>query len=190
MVKFVIRLAVVSGLAVAGGPALADGPWRLGDPLRLSPDAEAAPGTSLSFTPRQDGVFGLDQARLELSLAPAPSLTGRDGGFAVNAETSRFAVGGALDFGAVELSGRLVGERGDDVAREGVDAALGLGSVTTRMSYMAESGERATTRYGLGADLAAAPGVSVGAGLALEDDAADGAGERATEGVVRFRLQF
>lgn len=185
-----ILLKAVFGLALASGPAWADEAWRLGDPLRLSPDDPSEPGMSLSFTPRQGGVFDLDQARIELSLGPGTALGDPGTAFDPAGETSRFAVGGALDFGDVEVSGRLIGERGDDVAREGVDAAVGVGRLTTRMSYMAESGDRPATRYGLGADVLAAPGVSVGAGVAIEEEDAGGDDDPATEGVVRFRLQF
>ena len=186
----ILLLVTGFGLGVATQPAAADDAWRLGDPLRLTPDAAATSDLTLSFTPRRPGVFDLDQARLELALTPTQPYGDRFGADRVEPQASGFAVGGALDFGEIEISGRLVGERGERVSRDGVDAAIGVGPVTTRMSYVeAEGGDQPSTRLGLGAELEAAPGLSLGAGLAIEDeDAAEG--ERATEGVVRFRLSF
>ncbi len=186
-------VGVVAGAALTSAGAAADEPLRLGDPLLSGPAPSERDGVSLTFTPRQAGVFDLETARFDLALTPLrPDREGEAAGVADDVAGGRFAVGGALDFGGVEITGHLVGERGERVSSEGIDASLGFGAVTTRLRYVEEErGGEDAVRYGLGAELDAAPGLSVGADLSVaEGEGAEDPDGRDTEGVVRFRLSF
>jgi hypothetical protein len=183
-----VRLWIaVAALGVLGSPAVADEPWRLGTSLETPVlDEDAA---NLSFTPRLPGVFDLDSARVTLSYAPLQPQDERfsGGGRAVDG----FAVGGALAVDRFVVEGALARATSPAGERERVDAAIGFGGFTTRMHLQdteSFASGASSTRFGIGADLTAAPGLSLGAGLNFSDNA-DGA-EDDTAGVVRFRLQF
>lgn len=185
-------VGVIAAAALTSAGAAADEPLRLGDPLLSGPAPSARDGVSLTFTPRQAGVFDLETARFDLALTPMRPEPEAEAAGIADVAGGRFAVGGALDFGGVEITGHLVGERGERVSSEGIDASLGFGAVTTRMRYVEEErdGEDAV-RYGLGAELDAAPGLSVGADLSVaEGEGVEDPDGRDTEGVVRFRLSF
>jgi len=178
---------VVAALGSAGSPALADEPWRLGTSLETPVLHEDA--ASLSFTPRLPGVFDLESARVTLSYAPLAledeRFTGR--GRAVDG----FAVGGALTVDRFVVEGALARATTPAGERERLDAAIGFGGFTTRMHLQdtqSFASGATSTRFGIGADLTAAPGLSLGAGVNFSDNA-DGAEDDAA-GVVRFRLQF
>lgn len=177
---------VVLGAAVA--PARADEPWRLGTPLEAPGGVDEA-GASLSFTPRLPGVFDLESARVTLNYAP----------FAIEAEgigahTRRadgFSVGGALAVDRFVVEGALARSSSSLVERERLDAAVSFGGFTTRMHLQDTEPAGAgagSTGFGIGADLEAAPGLSLGAGLNFAEDT-DG-DDADTSGVVRFRLRF
>ncbi len=177
----------VAALGVVGSPALADEPWRLGTSLETPVlDEDAA---SLSFTPRLPGVFDLESARVTLSYAPLALEDERFAGAARGVDG--FAVGGALAVDRFVVEGALARATTPAGERERLDAAIGFGGFTTRMHLEDSEGFGAgegSTRYGIGADVTAAPGLSLGAGLNFSDNA-DGAEDDAA-GVVRFRLQF
>lgn len=183
--------AALGAFLLALGPAAADDAFRLGEPLLSSPDAADPGNVSLSFTPRRAGVFDLRTARLDVSIGPslAPGATRENE--TASLEAGRFAIGGALDFGTVAISGQLMGERNDRVSRDVIGAAVDVGALTTRMRFVEENtgADGATQRYGVGAEYRAAPGLSIGADLSVEDDEA-GDDDRDTQGVVRFRLSF
>jgi len=186
--RHVLLFSMVAALGVAGAPALADEPWRLGTPLQtpVLPDENAA---SLSFTPRLPGVFDLDSARVTVTYAPLGQ-TDEDvvgGGRTVDG----FSVGGALELDRFLVEGALARSSTATAERERLDAAIGFGGFTTRMHLQdtesVASGDGAT-RFGIGADVDAAPGLSLGAGLNFSEGPDDEADD--TAGVVRFRLQF
>ena len=176
----------------AGGAAADDERMRLGDRL-LNPPTGSAPfaAPGISFTPRQQSVFDLETARLHLSVAPfADHGASRHAAGAPGEVGERLAIGGALDFGAVEVQGALSHRSLRTGRVDEVDAALDVGAFTTRMSYAEISGgdRDVETRYRLGADLETAPGLSIGADIAVSEDA--GSDDTDTLGVVRFRLSF
>lgn len=184
----VVVFLLVAVFGVAGAPALADEPWRLGTPLETPalPDENAA---SLSFTPRLPGVFDLESARVTVTYAPL----GQDGDDVVGGgrAVDGFSVGGALEIDRFVVEGALARASTASAEHERLDAAIGFGGFTTRMHLQdtesVASGDGAT-RFGIGADVDAAPGLSLGAGVNFSEGAGDAADD--TAGVVRFRLQF
>ncbi len=184
-----IALFVVC-VAAGASSASAEG-FRVGDPLERSSlaDATIADEAVLSFTPRVPGVFDLDDARVTLTYRPIESASAAE--LRAGAVSSGFAVGGALALDGVVISGEIAQTSARLAAREDIEAELSVGAVTTRMGYAEVENVTGDLRssYALGADLATAPGVAVGADLTygFSDDAT--AAEEAA-GMVRFRLSF
>lgn len=183
-----VHTALVVIGVVLSAPAAAE-PWRLGSPLELTPrvnedDARA----SLSFTPRLPGVFDLDEARVTLTYTP---LDENDNLVAGRQSAEGFAIGGALALNDMVIRGELAQTASGLTERDDFEAALEVGDLTTRMSYAEVGGVGVSgeSRYALGADLAAAPGLSVGAGLSygLSEEPSVSSD---TTGIVRFRLSF
>ncbi len=165
-------------------PATAE-EWLLGNPLRHAGETDPA-APSISFTPRLPGVIDLGEAEFRLSYGPVS-----DDFSGLSGDARGFAVGGALDLQGLSISARVV-QAADGYAQfDEVDASISVGATTAFGSYreVDSGGGQASSRFALGADLAAAPGVSVGAGLAYEDRSDGGSADDAT-GLVRFRLAF
>ncbi len=183
---FLFMGLVVAGVAPVS--AHADEPWRLGTSLE-SPTGADDEVASLSFTPRVPGVFDLDSARVTLSYAPLVRDEHTLGGG--TRAVDGFSVGGALAIDRFMIEGAMARETSARVEHERIDAAIGFGGFTTRMHLQDSEGVSsgdASTRFGIGADLDAAPGLSLGAGLNFAES--DDGAEDDTSGVVRFRLQF
>ncbi len=186
--RWTFLLLVVLAVGALAASANAE-PWRLGSPLELSHAGSANQSEAvLSFTPRLPGVFDLDDARVTLTYAPLRS-GGRHFGDMTSGEG--FAIGGAIALDDVAVRGEIAQTTRGAVERDDVRATIEFGSVTTSMSYaeLGGAGGIDSSRYALGADLATAPGVSVGAGLSygLSDDAGD---DDEAAGILRFRLSF
>jgi len=186
-----LTVAVVGGVSIGGaavGPAAADDRWLLGTPLE-SPALADEGGASLAFTPRLSGVFDLESARMSVTYTPlVPRDTAR---IPSGDDHAGFAIGGALEIDHFVLEGGLARSSSAVGERERLDAAIGFGGFTTRLHLMdTESATTGagTTRFGVGAELSAAPGLSLGAGLNFSDNAAGE--EDDTSGVVRFRVRF
>ncbi len=177
---------VALGWVLAAGPATADG-WR------LEPGAGTDDGLSIRFTPRLSSIMSLDQAKLTLSLGAAGLESepfagggryepGRPG------ETRGFQLGGALHLDDVRLGAGYVQTERGRVESDGFAAGLSYHRFSTGVGFTETVGPSgSTSRYALGAQLDAAPGLSVGADLTVRD----GEGEPVdTTGVLRLRLAF
>jgi hypothetical protein len=100
-----------------------------------------------------------------------------------------FVVGGALGLDDIELGAQFAQREHRVGTSASVRATLSTGSVTTSLSYTDDAPTPTGNRFALGAAVEAAPGLNVGAGLALDD--LEGAGHDGdTTGMVRFQLQF
>ena len=185
-----VRLSTLTVLvALAATPAVAADPWRLGSTLEAPAATAGDQSASLSFTPRLPGVFDLDSARVTLSYTPMVEPIDAPPGRAGALEG--FSVGGALAIDRFVVEGAVARTSSGLVERERLDAAIGFGGFTTRMHVQdteAVGSASGSTRYGIGADVTAAPGLSLGAGLDFSERA-DGLDDEAA-GVVRFRLEF
>lgn len=189
-------LALVVLVALPLGTARAES-WVVGDPLRLATDApQANADLSLEFTPRV-GPLSLDDVRLSLSVGADPVGPDDDRGSAAARldETNErlgmqgFVVGGALAVDDVVVSAELAQRSNAFGQSETWRAALSKGRVTTALSYTdgIEGGDG--QRFAVGTAVETAPGISLGADLALDEGGSeDGAPDAA--GVLRFKLEF
>ncbi len=180
-------LIAVGCLAVVGNATASD--WRTDSGLALGSAADD--GLSIRFTPRLTSIMSLDQAKLTLSLGPvapdrsglAPAPQQREA-----RETAGFQVGGALDLDSVRLGAGYVHRDGRFTETEGFTAGVTYNRFSTGVGYAETLGPSgSTSRYALGAQLDAAPGLSLGADLTVRDGETDPVD---TTGVVRLRLSF
>ena len=192
-----VRAAALTALLIVAplGAAQAES-WLMGDPLRTSlADPEPRADLSLGFTPRL-GALSLDGVRLSLSMgAEGADAAPHHGALAELDERNdalgndSFVVGGALALEGVVLSAQIAQRNHLAGPSETVRAAVRAGNVTTALSYTdgIAGGER--ERFALGTAFEAAPGISVGADLSL-DDGIEAGDERDAAGVLRFKLEF